>query len=102
MFGQSSRELIDDGSLEGNIPQTLVLMNGQIQEMVSARDAKLIRKAKSLDSMDEQVEFLYLSFFSRKPTEKESDRIKQAMEEGTSVPDLAWVLFNTPEFLFVQ
>lgn len=102
MFGQSSRELIDDGSLEGNIPQTLVLMNGEIQEMVSARDARLTRKAKSLDSMDEQVEFLYLSFFSRKPTEKESDRIKQAMEEGTSVPDLAWVLFNTPEFLFVQ
>ena len=102
MFGQSSRELIADGSLEGNIPQTLVLMNGEIQEMVSARDARLIRKAKSLDSIDDQVEFLYLSFFSRKPTEKESDRIKQAMEGGTSVPDLAWILFNTPEFLFVQ
>jgi hypothetical protein len=102
VFGQSSRDLVDDGSREGNIPQTLVLMNGDIQELITSRKARVLRNASARRSAKEQVESLYEDFFSRPPTSKESSRVVQALKDGMSLDDLVWVLFNTPEFLFVQ
>lgn len=102
VFGQSSRDLADDGSREGNIPQTLVLMNGDIQKLISSTKARVIREASAQRTDKSQVASLYESFFSRPPTRTESARIEQAMKDGMNLSDLAWVLFNTPEFLFVQ
>ena len=102
VFGQSSRDLVDDGSREGNIPQTLVLMNGDIQELITSRKARVLRNASARKSAKEQVESLYEDFFSRPPSSKESSRIVQALKDGMSLDELVWVLFNTPEFLFVQ
>ena len=50
------------------------------------------------------VENLYLSAFSRKPTDKEREVALAFLKRGTNrlatVTDLVWTLVNTQEFLF--
>ena len=41
MFGQSSRDLVNDSSVEGSIPQSLMLMNGDVQNLLYDREARL-------------------------------------------------------------
>ncbi|MEM8955643.1 MAG: DUF1549 domain-containing protein [Verrucomicrobiota bacterium] len=101
-FGQSARELADDGSREGSIPQLLMLMNGKVQDLLGSRSSRVLSDADSQGDRASQIETLYLHFFSRKPTDAEQARLQEAMDTGTGTRDLAWVLFNTPEFLFVQ
>ena len=102
MFGQSSRDLADDGSREGNIPQTLMLMNGDFQSLLTGDDSRLMRAASQTRNKSTVVEVLYQAFFSRAPTSSEQQTIRRAMTKGTTREELAWTLFNTPEFLFIQ
>jgi hypothetical protein len=101
MFGQSTREVADDGSLEGNVPQSLALMNGKVQEVLTDRNSTFMQALGTLKT-DEAIEHLYLQFYSRPPTAKERSIIREAMQGGSSISELVWVLFNTPEFLFIK
>jgi hypothetical protein len=49
----------------------------------------------------EQISSLYLSFLSRQPTPEETAIATTAMGKGLGLPDFAWVLLNSREFLFV-
>ena len=102
MFGQSSRELVNDGSREGNIPQSLMLMNGEIQDLLVEKDSHLVRQFSKRRLKEGVIDSLYLSFFSRSPSPSELKKIQAAMKDGVSQKDLVWALFNSPEFLFVQ
>ena len=102
MFGQSSRELVNDGSREGNIPQSLMLMNGEIQDLLVGKDSHLVRQFSKRRLKEGVIDSLYLSFFSRSPSPSELKKIQAAMQDGVSQKDLVWALFNSPEFLFVQ
>ena len=102
MFGQSSRALADDGSLEGSIPQTLMLMNGTFQGLIAEQGSELMKGVNSKAGWAEKIEELYMGFYSRKPMPEETTRILQTLKDGASVDSLTWVLFNTPEFLFIQ
>jgi hypothetical protein len=102
MFGQSSRELVNDSSAEGSIPQTLMLMNGSVQFMLSSPQSRLSVKLKKSGGFEPAVQFLFLSFFGRPPSPDEIGAIKEAMKEGMKKEDLTWALFNSTEFLFVQ
>ena len=102
MFGQSSRDLGNDSSAEGSIPQALMLMNGEVQYMLSNTESRLSRKLKKSGGLEPAIQFLFLSFFGRPPTPEEISTIKTALENGMRHEDLTWALFNSTEFLFVQ
>ena len=102
MFGQSSRDLVNDSSVEGSIPQALMLMNGGVQRLLYDRDARLSKMLKSSGDFKSAVQFLFLSFFCRPPTPDEMNAIEQALAQGMKKEDLSWALFNSTEFLFVQ
>jgi hypothetical protein len=102
MFGQSSRELVNDSSLEGSIPQTLMLMNGEVQFMLSDPKSRLSQKLKKSGGFQPAVQFLFLSFFGRPPAPDELAAISEALNQGMKKEDLTWALFNSTEFLFVQ
>ena len=102
MFGQSSRDIVNDSSVEGSIPQTLMLMNGRVQKLLSASKSRLSKMLINSGEFKQSVQFLFLSFFCRPPTPDEMNTIKQAIEEGMKKEDLSWALFNSTEFLFVQ
>ncbi|MFL2938001.1 MAG: DUF1549 domain-containing protein [Opitutales bacterium] len=102
MFGQSSRELVNDSSSEGSIPQTLMLMNGEVQAMLADKESRLSAKLKKSGGLRPAVEFLFLSFFGRPPTPDEFEAIDESLSSGMKKEDLTWALFNSTEFLFVQ
>ena len=102
MFGQSSRDLVNDSSVEGSIPQSLMLMNGGVQNLLYNRDARLSKMLRRSGDFKSAVQFLFLSFFCRPPTPDEMNTIEQAIAEGMKKEDLTWALFNSTEFLFVQ
>ena len=102
MFGQSSRDLVNDSSVEGSIPQSLMLMNGGVQNLLYNRDARLSKMLRRSGDFKSAVQFLFLSFFCRPPTPDEMNTIEQAITEGMKKEDLTWALFNSTEFLFVQ
>ncbi len=102
MFGQSDRQIADSSSDEGSIPQVLMLMNGEAQDVIGQDDSLVIQAAASLADPTEQVESLYLSFFSRRPKEKELTIAVDGLNSGLTLKDLSWVLFNTREFVFIE
>ncbi|MEY4482697.1 MAG: hypothetical protein RL693_149, partial [Verrucomicrobiota bacterium] len=102
MFGQSDRQISDSNSDEGSIPQVLMLMNGEAQSVLRNPRSLVLSTSMNMKTPGEQVESLYYSFFSRKPTAAEMTEATQALASGMSVSDLTWVLFNTREFVFVQ
>ena len=102
MFGQSSRDLVNDSSVEGSIPQALMLMNGGVQQLLYDREARLSKMLRRSGDFKSAVQFLFLSFFCRPPTPDEINTIEQAIAEGMNKEDLSWALFNSTEFLFVQ
>ena len=102
MFGQSSRDIANDGSREGSIPQTLMLMNGKFRELLMDSDSRLMKAVRAPSSTVGSLDEIYLNFFSRLPVAEEKAILQREFRKGLSLEDLAWTLFNTPEFLFVQ
>ncbi len=101
-FGQSDRQLCDNNSDEGNVPQVLMLMNGDAQAVIGSPRSLVVKTAQAMTSPDDQIKSLYVSFFCRKPKPNEIATAKEAMAGGLSLSDLTWVLFNTREFMFVE
>lgn len=102
MFGQSSRDAADDSSLEGNIPQVLMLMNGDIARILGRADAFVMQQIVATKDSGQRIESLYRSFLSRPPTERERAAALKALDDGATMRDIAWALLNTREFIFVQ
>lgn len=104
-FGQSNRELIDGGTKFGSQPQILMLMNGPTQEMLTNTDSLIIRTMQKQDLPKKQLESLYLSILSRKPTTDEKARALEEMKtsgELEGAQNIVWALLNSLEFMFVQ
>jgi hypothetical protein len=102
MFGQSDRQIADSGSDEGSVPQVLMLMNGEAQNVLRNQKSLVLATAMNQTVPKQQIASLYLSFFSRMPKPEEMDEAEQALKTGLTLSDLTWVLFNTREFIFVQ
>jgi hypothetical protein len=102
MFGQSDRQIADSQSTEGSIPQVLMLMNGEAQEVIGEPDSLVVKAAAAHATPEEQVTSLYLSFLSRHPRPDELATAVEGLAGGLAMRDLTWVLFNTREFVFVE
>ncbi len=102
MFGQSDRQIADSNSMEGSVPQVLMLMNGEAQQVLANPRSLVLSTALEQAQPAGQVESLYLSFLSRRPTAEERAAAEAALRDGLTPADLTWVLFNAREFVFVQ
>jgi hypothetical protein len=100
LFGQSDRLVSDTNTSDGSVPQMLQLMNGPVQDMVTLNSLAM-RSAKQQSDATAQITSLYLSFLCRKPTTDETSKSLAALKDGLRPEDLAWVLLNTREFLFL-
>ena len=102
-FGQSERTLIDGGSREGSVPQALMMMNGNAQEMLTNKDSLIFRNMEKVKSPAEKAETIFLSLLNRHPTLREKDIAKRITSEGEQgYADMIWALINTREFCFIQ
>lgn len=100
LFGQSDRLVSDSNTSDGSVPQMLQLMNGPVQDAVT-HYSLAVRAANEKEDAASKIHSLYISFLSRKPSSEESNKALAALKSGLSTQDIAWVLLNTREFLFL-
>jgi hypothetical protein len=91
---------------DSTVVQTLHLMNSErLAESIADDNGRAAELAASERTPAQIVEEVYLSVYSRRPTEKELNiGVGLYENEGASrrqaTEDLLWALLNTPEFLF--
>jgi hypothetical protein len=102
LWGQGDRLLADSSTNDGSVPQVLQMMNGSVGKLVADVRSAAVMDAMKAKTTDAEVTSLYLSYLSRKPTSKELTAASKSLKDGLALTDLAWVLANTREFLFVQ
>ncbi|MEM1294927.1 MAG: DUF1549 domain-containing protein [Verrucomicrobiota bacterium] len=100
-YGQSAKLMADKGTREGTIPQALMMMNGQeLQRQVfSNPQSHFYQLAAKHSSSGAQIDSLYLSFLGRHATDDEKRIISR---NDLPISEIAWILANTREFIFVQ
>ena len=110
-FGQSDREVIDNGNLEPSIPQVLSMMNGILEKNVCRDPASvLMQQAVKAGSSKECIETVFLTMLSRQPSRKElqawrpdfDTAVKQRRQSAMvdTFSDLIWTIANSNEFIF--
>ncbi len=106
-FGQGDRELIDTASTDGSVSQILTMFNGQITHMMLEAGSVIYDNLLRARSMKDQVDVIFLSILSRRPTASErkvaEEEIKRHKKKrGAGYGNVIWALINTKEFLFIQ
>jgi len=102
VWGQGDRLLADSATNDGSVPQVLQMMNGSVGRLVADTRAEAVMAAEAAKTPEAQVRSLYLSFLARRPTPAELTAATRSLGDGLAVTDLAWVLANTREFLFIR
>lgn len=107
LFGRPVRQTVCtcERNAEASVAQVLHLLNSpQIQGKLSHAGGLARRLAESMPDEGQLVEELYLTYFSRYPSEAERARavgfLQAAASRREGVEDLAWSLLNSLEFVF--
>jgi Protein of unknown function (DUF1553) len=105
-FGQSDRNVIENASDEASVPQALTIMNGSLVTQMAGPWSLLSINLKKARTVDEKVDVLFLSLYSRLPQAREKALIYQTLEEAggskTIWEDLTVAALSTQRFLFIE
>lgn len=105
-FGQSDRDVVENASQEASVPQALTMMNGSLVSQVTSAWSVLSVNLRKAKSDDEKLDALFLTTYSRYPTEKERAVIHQRMESYAGNKniweDMAVAILSTERFIFMQ
>lgn len=103
-FGQSDRDIISDSHTEGTVPQLLTMFNGPVTHMMLERGSVIYNEVTELKAIDDQLDVIFLSLLSRRPTDREVASAKREILKAgpAGYGNVIWALLNTREFLFIQ
>jgi hypothetical protein len=103
-FGQSDRQIIQNNSTDGTVPQLLTMFNGPVTHMMLDSDSVVSKAVASEKSVDDAIDVIFLSILSRHAKRSEKLLAKREIQANgkSGAGDVAWALLNTREFLFVQ
>ena len=102
-FGGSDREQIDNSSKEPNTPQVLNLLNGFVEtNILRKKDADFMEQMQSEKVKTKQIESVFLSILSRKPTTQEFNSLKRIIDKPDGFKHVSWILLNSHEFIFIK
>lgn len=100
---------LDQGELEGSIPQALLLMNNpQLNQRINAHEpGTFLYDLVATDKDDRSaVQQLYLRVLARKPAAEELEvclgHLQKSASRADGFEDLTWALINSTEFLHNQ
>ncbi|WP_406695991.1 DUF1549 and DUF1553 domain-containing protein [Singulisphaera sp. Ch08] len=109
LFGRPPRESACECEriAQPSLTQSLFLMNDRfILDKVASKGGLAERLAKDPRSLDDRVEELFLTTFSRPPTGEELEKARSYLQSSPSPSEgfqnLVWVLLNTKEFLYTH
>jgi hypothetical protein len=102
-FGGSDREQIDNSSSEPNTPQVLNLLNGFVESnILRKKEADFMQQMQSEKAKTKQIESVFLSILSRKPTTQEFNSLKRIIDKPDGFKHVSWILLNSHEFIFIK
>ena len=105
-FGGSPRDQIQVSHKQASVDQVLAVMNGYVERnIISNKNSSFMKKLSSQASMVDQINYAFKAILQRKPTSREMADFTQSLKMiGTDdiYKDVAWVLLNSHEFLFVR
>lgn len=102
-FGGSDKLAIENSNSEPNTTQVLNLLNGFVEKnILNNKKADFIKSMQAEKNPVKQIENVYMSVLSRKPTSQELRELKDVLEEENGYKHVAWILLNTHEFMFIQ
>jgi hypothetical protein len=79
-FGQSDRNLIENGRRDASVPQALNLLNNNMRNRLSDKNSVLGKKVMSLQTVEAKIQAIYLGTLQRPPTNEELSLCKQTFE----------------------
>ena len=103
LYGQSDREIVDNGSRDASVMQALTMMNGSLFRNLTSAFSLISREVREEKSPEAVLDTLYLSTLSRHATDKEKEVLLPVVSgsaEGKG--DALWTILNTRQFLFIQ
>ncbi len=102
-FGGSDKEQIDNSNFEANTPQVLNLLNGFVEtNILRKKDADFMKQMQSEKSKTKQIESVFLSILSRKPTSQEINLLRNIIDKPDGFKHVSWILLNSHEFIFIK
>ncbi|MBS0208146.1 MAG: DUF1549 domain-containing protein [Planctomycetes bacterium] len=104
-FGNADGE--DATTFNGTIPQTLMMMNGDmIEQTISIGRDSFLRRLAAGASEHEAVDLLFLASLGRKPTQADAAMARSLLgtrrDKLDGYQDLLWALLNCNEFIFIH
>ena len=102
-FGGSDREQIDNSNNEPNTPQVLNLLNGFVEtNILNKKDADFMKQIQGEPTKSKQIESVFLSILSRKPTTKEISALKRLVDKKDGFKHVASVMQNSHEIIYAR
>ena len=102
VFGQSNREIADGGWRSGTVPQTLVMLNSTLFDLLVQKGAPLHTAMTRGSGDSDRLHAVYLSILGRMPSMEEMRIISSTFNGTGNTEAIAHTLLGTRQFLFVQ
>jgi hypothetical protein len=105
LYGQSDREIVDNGNRDASVMQALTMMNGSLFRNLTSPYSVISRNMTKSENRDAVIDTVYLSLLSRRASEEEKAMLRPILEEGKGAEgrgDLLWTVLNTRQFLFIE
>jgi hypothetical protein len=102
MFGASDRQTPNAAQTDASIPQTLTLLNGREVLSVTGRKGTLPNLLMKASSPTEKLNILFITIYSRYPTDLELKKYQALMKNPKQTQVLAKAMLNSKRFLFLQ
>ncbi|MFN0128932.1 MAG: DUF1549 domain-containing protein [Verrucomicrobiales bacterium] len=104
-FGQSEREIIQAADNQSSVTQALLMLNSRLFNDLTAKNTQLGKIFLGVTTPDEKRDQLFLTLLSRLPNDREKEIVaNQIKADGADkgLRKVAWALFNTREYSFIQ
>jgi len=101
-FGASDRQTPNAAHTDASIPQTLTLLNGREVLSVTDRKGTLPNLLEKASSPTQKLNILFITIYSRYPTDAELKKYKPLMKTNKQTQVLAKAMLNSKRFLFLQ
>jgi len=105
-FGGSPRDQIQVSHKQASVDQVLAVMNGYVEKnIISNKNSTFMKKLSSQVTMVDKINYAFKAILQRKPTTREMSDFTESLKMMGSEnvhKDVAWVLLNSHEFLFVR
>jgi hypothetical protein len=105
-FGGSPRDQIEVSHKQAAVDQVLAIMNGYVEKnIISNASSHFMKTLASQKTLADKINYGFQAILQRKPNSREMGEFSQMLKKidgNDTHKDIAWVLLNSHEFLFVR